>query len=137
MPLLARAGFLAALLLAMSTATAQDDPLPPCPETPNCHRATLALPLPPEDALRLAESELRNLRGLSIGRATEVERVGSDHLRATFRVVVFTDDVDVAVRPSEAGSVLHVRSASRVGHSDLGVNRRRVEAFLEAVRSRL
>jgi uncharacterized protein (DUF1499 family) len=59
---------------------------------------------------------------------------------AVYRVaLVFKDDVAVEVAPREdagredAGSVLFVRSASRVGYSDLGVNRRRVERLLAAV----
>ena len=48
--------------------------------------------------------------------------------------LVFKDDVDVAVRTrDDGGSVLYVRSASRVGHSDLGVNRRRVRNLLETM----
>ena len=42
----------------------------------------------------------------------------------------FVDDVDAVVDP-DAG-VIHVRSASRVGYSDLGVNRKRVEAIRAA-----
>lgn len=54
---------------------------------------------------------------------------------AVYRVaLIFKDDVAVEVAPrDDTGSVLFVRSASRVGHSDLGVNRRRVERLLEAV----
>lgn len=37
----------------------------------------------------------------------------------------FVDDVEFLL----AGEVIHVRSASRLGHSDLGVNRARVEAI--------
>jgi uncharacterized protein (DUF1499 family) len=37
----------------------------------------------------------------------------------------FVDDLELLLDP-EAG-VIHVRSASRVGHWDLGANRRRVE----------
>ncbi len=39
----------------------------------------------------------------------------------------FTDDVEFFV--DEAASVIHVRSASRIGRGDLGANRRRVEAL--------
>jgi len=39
----------------------------------------------------------------------------------------FVDDVEFHV--DETAKLIHVRSASRVGHSDLGVNRRRVEAI--------
>jgi uncharacterized protein (DUF1499 family) len=41
----------------------------------------------------------------------------------------FVDDVVVQVAPAEAGSRIDVRSASRVGVSDLGANAARVRAF--------
>lgn len=50
---------------------------------------------------------------------------------AVYRVAwVFKDDVNIAVEAQEHGSVLHVRSASRVGGTDFGVNRRRVRRLL-------
>lgn len=44
----------------------------------------------------------------------------------------FKDDVVVRVRPSATGSLVDVRSVSRVGVSDLGVNARRIGDFLGA-----
>lgn len=51
------------------------------------------------------------------------------YLHATFTtwILRYVDDVEFLADP-EAG-VIHVRSASRVGYSDLGVNRSRVEAI--------
>jgi len=43
------------------------------------------------------------------------------------RWLKFTDDVEFSL--DEAGSVIHVRSASRLGRKDFGVNRARVEAL--------
>jgi uncharacterized protein (DUF1499 family) len=43
----------------------------------------------------------------------------------------FTDDLELA--QDEAARVIHVRSASRLGKSDLGVNRKRVEAIRAAM----
>lgn len=44
----------------------------------------------------------------------------------------FKDDVTVRIKPSEGGgSLIDVRSVSRVGGSDLGANAARVEAFLK------
>jgi uncharacterized protein (DUF1499 family) len=41
----------------------------------------------------------------------------------------FTDDIELLL--DAAGGVIHLRSASRVGYSDLGVNRRRIEVIRE------
>jgi uncharacterized protein (DUF1499 family) len=49
----------------------------------------------------------------------------NDYLRAEFvtPLMRYVDDVEFRLTPA----VIHVRSASRVGHSDLGANRSRVE----------
>jgi fatty-acyl-CoA synthase len=49
----------------------------------------------------------------------------------------FKDDVAVRIRPSATGgSVVDVRSTSRVGLSDLGANAKRIEAFLAGLKAR-
>lgn len=45
----------------------------------------------------------------------------------------FKDDVAVRVRATDSGSVIDVRSVSRVGLSDLGLNARRIGEILEAL----
>ena len=61
----------------------------------------------------------------------ELVVVEKDYAHAIFktRVLRFRDDVEFRL-DSEA-RVIHVRSASRVGHSDLGKNRDRVESIRE------
>ena len=49
----------------------------------------------------------------------------------------FKDDVAVRVRAQGAGSVIDVRSTSRVGLSDLGANAARIESYLTGVEGRL
>jgi len=46
----------------------------------------------------------------------------------------FKDDVAVRVRAADGGSVIDVRSVSRVGLSDLGANARRIGEILDALR---
>lgn len=55
----------------------------------------------------------------------------ADYLHATFTSLVFrfVDDVEFYV-DSEA-RLLHYRSASRVGHSDFGVNRKRMQKLIQ------
>ena len=49
------------------------------------------------------------------------------HAEATSQLLRFVDDLEIRV--DEAERLIHIRSASRVGHSDLGVNRQRVESI--------
>ena len=107
-------------------------PLSPCPATPNCvsteadpadwQHAMPAIPFadPPEAAQARARAAL-----LAEPRTTiTLERPG--YLRAESRSLIFrfVDDVEVVLDP--AARVFRFRSASRVGRSDLGVNRKRM-----------
>ena len=49
----------------------------------------------------------------------------------------FKDDIVIRVRPDASGTHLDIRSASRVGKSDVGANSRRIRAFLAKVETRL
>jgi len=53
------------------------------------------------------------------------------HAEFTSRILRFVDDVDLHLD----GRVVQIRSASRSGYSDFGVNRRRVEAIRSAFAS--
>lgn len=84
----------------------------------------------PEDALNRARDVARRL-------GWDVVAVDPDAgvLEATERTrwFGFRDDVVVRVRPGAGGgSVVDVRSVSRVGASDLGANAARIRRFLEA-----
>ena len=50
---------------------------------------------------------------------------------ATTAVMAFKDDIAVRVSATEAGSVIDVRSVSRVGLSDMGANAKRIRAFFD------
>ena len=50
----------------------------------------------------------------------------------------FKDDVVIRLRPGSAGStVLDIRSKSRVGRSDIGVNARRIRSFRQKLNDKL
>lgn len=49
------------------------------------------------------------------------------HAEATSLVLHFVDDINLILDAD--AQLIHVRSASRIGHSDFGVNRKRVEAL--------
>ncbi len=109
------------------------NPLPPCPDTPNCERISEEYDVPADTLYSAATQALDALSPVEL-------QLQPDSLQATavYRVaLVFKDDVAVAVDDDDAGSRLHVRSASRVGRNDLGVNARRVDRLLAAVETRL
>lgn len=57
---------------------------------------------------------------------------------AVTRLLRFRDDVMVEVRPApDGGSIVAMRSKSRVGRGDMGANARRIRAFLDDLRARL
>jgi len=76
-------------------------------------------------------------RALAAAQASGWEIVASDpatgriEATATTRWFGFKDDVVVRVRSQDKGSVIDVRSMSRVGRSDLGANARRITGYLE------
>jgi len=113
-----------------------DGRLDPCPQSPNCvssqawdpdqYVEPLPYPGEAEDALDQLEAIIE-----AWPRARVTHRVpGYLHAEFESRLLGFTDDVDLLADP-ESG-VIHVRSASRRGYHDWGVNRERVEALREA-----
>ena len=125
---------LAAILSLMSTTLPAGEIthlLAPCPASPNCvsSKATdtehFTEPLQFTGDASMAWSRLIAALGTE-SRLSIVEDTGSYlHAEARSLVFRFVDDVEFVLDP-EAG-VIQVRSASRTGYSDFGVNRRRVE----------
>lgn len=58
------------------------------------------------------------------------EQPGYLHAEFSTRVLGFVDDVEFLPAPNEG--VIHLRSCSRLGYSDLGANRSRAEAICDA-----
>ena len=59
---------------------------------------------------------------------------GEGRIEATDRTLFFgfKDDIVIRVTPAGAGSLVNVRSVSRVGRSDIGTNAKRIRAFLHS-----
>jgi len=91
---------------------------------------SLRLATSPADAVRRAQALARE-RGWQV--ALVDPRAGIVEATATTLFFRFKDDVIVRVRPDperSGGSVVDMRSISRVGGSDVGVNAARIRAFL-------
>lgn len=104
-----------------------------CPNKPNCVSSTDATEghaIAPLSYERDAGAAMDRVRAVmkALPRTTLVgEGAGYLHYEVRTRIMRFVDDVEFGA--NEERSVIDVRSASRVGHSDLGVNRKRVEAI--------
>ena len=108
-------------------------PLAPCPDTPNCARACRTYPFALGALFEKAQDALGELGPVAFRLAA-----GEKRARAVFRVVLFKDDVTMAVVPQgQERTTVHVRSASRVGRYDFGVNRRRVRRFFRTLEAEL
>jgi uncharacterized protein (DUF1499 family) len=111
--------------------------LAPCPGSPNCvvsqgaadadHAiAPLAYSGEPAAALTALKAVVAAMPRTTIVESTD------NYLYAEFasQLLGFVDDVEFYLDAAEG--VIHVRSASRLGQSDLGVNRKRIEAIRAA-----
>ncbi len=120
----------------------QGDRLSPCPDKPNCvcsehagdaRHSIDALPLPGEsqaDTIAALTRAVDRLGG-------QVRTVRDDYLAASFASALFGFVDDVEFRIDRASASVQVRSASRVGHSDLDANRQRVEALRDLLQDEL
>ncbi len=105
--------------------------LAPCPSSPNCVCSYDSDELHKIDPLRYSSTPAAAWSALkqtieSLER-TKIITVTPDYLYAEFssKLMGFVDDVEFYLDP--AAGVIQVRSASRLGQSDLGVNRQRIE----------
>jgi uncharacterized protein (DUF1499 family) len=109
----------------------KDGKLLPCPATPNCvssqssDKEHFIEPLKYTSSTAEAVADLRKIVQ-QMKRAVIVAETGNYlHVEFTSALWRFVDDVEFSFE--EGAHVIQVRSASRVGNSDLGVNRKRVE----------
>ncbi|SHH42894.1 DUF1499 domain-containing protein [Desulfofustis glycolicus] len=106
-----------------------DGRLVDCPASPNCvssqaddHRHHIE-PLVFSDSPEQAFARLEKLLAERGDTAIVTRRPG--YLRVEFRTTLFVDDGEFLL--DNQHHVIHVRSASRLGYSDLGKNRSRIE----------
>jgi uncharacterized protein (DUF1499 family) len=103
----------------------------PCPQKPNCV-STMSQEsshgIAPITYQQSREKALAELKGVvkELGNA-EIKEELNDYLwvECTSKLMGFVDDVEFYL--PEDQKIIHVRSASRLGYSDMGVNRKRVE----------
>ena len=111
-----------------------DGHLTPCPNSPNCVNSQATgdshFVAPIDYACSRDEARLRLLQILKKTRRVRIVTAEENYIRVEFtsRIFRFVDDVEFYF-PKEP--VIQVRSASRLGYSDMGANRRRIERIRE------
>ncbi|MBD2516077.1 DUF1499 domain-containing protein [Nostoc sp. FACHB-973] len=107
--------------------------LAPCPNSPNCvsSQSTDAVhKIAPLTFTSSAEAAIANLKTIieSLPR-TKIITESQDYLYVEFKSALlgFVDDVEFYLDRNT--NTIQVRSASRLGQSDLGVNRQRIETI--------
>jgi uncharacterized protein (DUF1499 family) len=107
----------------------QDGRLAPCPDSPNCVSSF-------EDSeshgIAPLQADLDSIEAVLVQmERTNIVQQRGNYLYAEFtsRLMGFVDDVEFLYDPDSG--LTHVRSASRLGYSDLGANRNRIEAIRE------
>ena len=115
------------------------EPLAPCPNRPNCvcsrDDAAPRHRVEPFAVTGDPAAAFGRLKDLLAGAPRTVLVATTDHyLHAACRSRLgFVDDLECRLCP--ATGVIHVRSASRIGYWDFGVNRARIEALRRRLQS--
>lgn len=109
----------------------QDGRLTPCPESPNC---VSSYESDETHGIAPLNASLAAIEAVLIEQErTNIVSQDGNYLYAEFTSAImgFVDDVEFLHDP--ASGQTHVRSASRLGYSDLGANRDRIEAIRTAL----
>ena len=103
---------------------------PTCPDKPNCVSSKSSINLhkidpiiyqgTPQDAWQKILGIIKSMPRTQIS----ADKSNFIHVEFTSKIFRFVDDVEFYF--DEPGTI-HFRSASRIGHSDMGVNRQRME----------
>jgi len=113
-----------------------DGRLAECPRAPKCvssqatTRRHAIAPLPLRGTVQASMQRLVDLLLEWPEAELITEQPGYLHAEFTTALLGFVDDVEFLPIPDEG--VVHVRSCSRLGYSDLGTNRSRIESIRDA-----
>ncbi|MEO1889595.1 MAG: DUF1499 domain-containing protein [Cycloclasticus sp.] len=118
------------ILIMSSSSFSTPLELKACPNTPNCVSSTAndehaIKPFTLTSGSTLNIQQLIQLINNSDSNVSVTHDAQHIHAEFTSRVFGFVDDLDLMINPTQ--NIINVRSASRTGHYDFGVNRRRVE----------
>jgi len=106
-----------------------------CPASPNCVCSEEHSQASAEHAIapiKLEAVSWERIKQVITEQGGVIEQDDGVYLHATFTTPVFRYVDDVELRLDADNGLIHIRSASRVGRSDFGVNRKRVTGLMQA-----
>jgi uncharacterized protein (DUF1499 family) len=112
-----------------------DGQLRPCPDRPNCVCSEAGTEnIEPLRVAQPAPLAWERFTGVVAASGAKIDTLTNDYLHATFESTYFRFVDDFEARYDHEKGLIHLRSASRVGYSDRGANRERVETLRAAHR---
>jgi uncharacterized protein (DUF1499 family) len=114
----------------------KDGRLCPCPGSPNCVSTRDSDEKHRIDPIRYTrtreQAKQRLVQVISSMKRSKIVTDEADYIHAEFHSLIFRFVDDVEFSFDDANKLIHFRSASRLGYSDLGVNRKRMEGIRKA-----
>lgn len=117
-----------------------DGKLLPCPDSPNCvssqsqDKRHFIEPIRYEGDLKKARDRL--IAAIQVMKRARIVTVRDDYIHAEFTSAVFRFVDDVEFYFDDDSKTIHMRSAARIGYSDFGVNRKRLEEIISMFNAR-
>jgi uncharacterized protein (DUF1499 family) len=110
-----------------------------CPDSPNCVSSLAKNPKHRIEPFKLKKDYRTGWKMVqktvkSLPRTKIISADNSD-IHAECRSMIFRFADDLMLHLISSSGIVHLRSASRIGYSDLGVNRRRVESLRKKLRN--
>lgn len=120
----------------------KDGKLNPCPNKPNCvnsqasseDREHSIQPISYIGSRTDEESRIKSVVASMPRTRLIKEETGYLYFEFTSLLMRYVDDVEFYL--DDTTKLIHIRSASRLGHSDLGVNRKRMEAIRKGLQEK-
>ena len=121
-----------------------DSRLSKCPDTPNCvctenkdHTDHYISPINTSQSTEPDFNSLLILKEIVLNMGGSIQTEKKNYISATFTSAIFRFVDDFEIRIDKKNKVIHLRSASRVGRSDFGINKKRAELFKQRYKSAL
>jgi uncharacterized protein (DUF1499 family) len=135
-------GLIAFIAMALQSKKSPEDlglqqgMLRPCPASPNCVCSEDHSQSSEQHAVAPIKARYgawKKLTAIITEQGGVIQQDNGSYLHATFTSPVFRYVDDVELRLDADQGLIHIRSASRVGRSDFGVNRKRVKDIVLAL----